>query len=497
MLYSNTVAHVSYKDSGLIFKCIRRGQEFIHTFCEGKMLHKLGLEPEQFVNRTLHDVFEPDVAEALLKNHQAAWQGQHVEMEGTLRGIPYVCYIRPVYDGGKVVEIIGTCIDMTERLKMQEEMQQAKEEAQKASIAKSEFLSKMSHELRTPLNAILGFAQLLDMQQLTAKPQEFVQEILGAGRHLLHLIDDVLDLSRIESGKLKVSLEAVSFSRLLQECLQIVSLQAEKKYILMDQHLNGHNDAVVLADPVRLKQVLLNLLNNAVKYNKMNGRVVVSLCAREGRLFVYVKDTGPGLPLDEQEKIFQPFYRIRGTEEDGVGIGLFLTKHLVDMMDGQMGVQSTPGAGSDFWFSLPLYQAEPAAGNEEHVEEAAAFYRVLYIEDNPRSLELVKNILLLEDSYTLLTATNGIEGLELARRQSVDIILLDMNLPDMHGYEVFEQLKADQRTCGIPVIAISANAMPGDIEQTLQKGFHTYLTKPIDVRGLLSVLESLRRGNRQ
>ncbi|WP_245947341.1 substrate-binding domain-containing protein [Bacillus taeanensis] len=386
--------------------------------------------------------------------------------------------------------------DITEQKKMENGMIQAREEAEKANMAKSDFLSKMSHELRTPLNGILGFAQLLELEEsLNETQRDFVQEILKGGSHLLNLINEILDLSRIETGKLKVSIDEVHLLTLIDECINIVQPLAAKKKVSIHKQLSQSQDTLVLADPIRLKQILLNLLDNAIKYNKEGGSVTI-FCHLEGNeQLVHIIDTGVGISVEEYQKVFVPFYRIQSTKEEGTGIGLSLVKQLVHLMDGEISVTSTKGKGSDFSFTLPLaadFQAvmrwdeevEPPAGKGER----AAHYCLLYIEDNESNLNLVSSIMKSQPSYTLLSAHTGKEGLELAAKEKVDLILLDLNLPDLDGYEVFNLLKENEKTKDTAVIAVSANAMPEDIQHTLNKGFNNYITKPINVKEFLTVV---------
>ncbi len=398
-----------------------------------------------------------------------------------------------IYEDNQQAALV-TISDITERKRMENAILQAKEEAEKANLAKSDFLSKMSHELRTPLNGILGFAQLLEIDySLNEQQRDFVQEILSGGSHLLHLINDILDVSRIETGQLKVSIDEVNILTVINECINIVQPLATKKKISIHKQLDESQNLFVLADPIRLKQVLINLLDNAIKYNREGGKVDI-FCHMEGNeQVIHIVDTGVGLSNDEYTKVFVPFYRIEGTKEEGTGIGLSLVKQLVHLMGGNISVKSKKGKGSDFCFSLPLpnelqavmrwgEQIETPASKDGQVDH----YRLLYIEDNEANVHLVTNIIKLEPSYTLLSASTGTEGLEMAANEKVDLILLDLNLPDIDGYQVFETLKSIDQTKDIPIIAVSANVMPQDIQHTLDKGFDHYLTKPINVKEFLT-----------
>jgi ribose transport system substrate-binding protein len=389
-----------------------------------------------------------------------------------------------------------TISDITERKNIENDLIKAKEEAEKANMAKSDFLSKMSHELRTPLNGILGFAQLLEIDEtLNEDQRDFVHEILGGGTHLLSLINDILDISRIETGQLNITIEEIDLLNIINECIKIVQPLAKKKRISIHNQLEQGQNSFVLADPKRVKQILLNLLDNGIKYNRDGGKVIIFSYLRGNDQVIHIVDTGAGLSVEEYQKVFVPFYRIEGTQEEGTGIGLSLVKQLVQLMGGKISVTSQKGIGSDFCFSLPLpihLKAVMRWGEEvERTEEKirkSEHYRLLYIEDNQSNLNLVKNIMKSQPSYTLLSAHTGKEGLEIAANENVDLILLDLNLPDIHGYQVFNLLKENEFTKDIAIIAVSANAMPQDIQQTLDKGFDNYVTKPLNVMEFLTIV---------
>jgi signal transduction histidine kinase/ActR/RegA family two-component response regulator len=373
------------------------------------------------------------------------------------------------------------------------ELELAIEEARNANQAKSAFLSSMSHELRTPLNAILGFAQILAADNLPTTPEqkkEFSGHILKSGRHLLTLINEILDLAKVEAGALTLSMEPVGLAEVLAECQTMIAPQAAARGIRV--RFPDNAAALVQADRTRLKQVLLNLLSNAVKYNREGGEVVVE-CTACGldRLRLAVVDSGMGLRPDQVAALFQPFNRLgqeNGTQE-GTGIGLVFTRRLVEMMKGEIGVTSTPGVGSTFWIELsaaaPLVQlaapAESDGGQAAAAPSGDAPRTILYIEDNPANLRLVQEILSFRTDLRLLSAPDGHAGLALAHMERPAIILLDLNLPGMSGFEVLAQLRRDPNTAHIPVLALTANAMPRDIERGLSAGFNRYLTKPIDI----------------
>ena len=362
------------------------------------------------------------------------------------------------------------------------ELANAIEEARNANQAKSAFLSSMSHELRTPLNAILGFAQILTSDTLPStleQKKEFANHILKSGRHLLTLINEILDLAKVESGTVTLSMEPVALSDTLLECRTMVEpIAASRGVRVLFPDVAG---AVVLADRTRLKQVLLNLLSNAVKYNRDAGAVVLS--------------------CEQVASLFQPFNRLgqEGGSQEGTGIGLVVTKRLVELMGGEIGVSSSPGVGSVFWIELastaPLASALPEGVQEAHAAAAPAPvegepHLLLYVEDNPANLRLIEEIVRFRADLRLLSAPDGHLGLQLARAHRPEVILMDLNLPGMSGIEVLRQLRTDPETAAIPVIALTANAMPRDIERGRAAGFHRYLTKPIDIDKFTEAIDS-------
>ncbi|WP_257218041.1 ATP-binding protein [Janthinobacterium sp. BJB304] len=377
------------------------------------------------------------------------------------------------------------------------ELKKARLVAEKANRAKSEFLSSMSHELRTPLNAVLGFAQLMasDVPPPSPPQQRSIEQILKGGWYLLRLINEILDLAMIESGKVTLSQEAMSLLDVLQDCQAMIAPQAEKRGIRM--HFPRCGKAFyVHADRTRVKQVMINLLSNAIKYNQGGGAVTVE-CSRHGeRVRVSVRDSGAGLDAAQVAQLFQPFNRLgqENSTEEGTGIGLVVTKQLVELMGGTIGVDSAVGVGTTFWFELAASSApELVLGDGDalpQVQEPQESQRtLLYVEDNPANLALVEQLIARRSDLKLLTAIDAHLGIDLARTYQPDVILMDINLPGISGYGALHILHDDPLTSHIPVMALSANAVPRDIEKGLQAGFFRYLTKPIKVVEFMDALD--------
>jgi PAS domain S-box-containing protein len=392
--------------------------------------------------------------------------------------------------------------DLTERRQVEQTLTTAKGAAEKANLAKSEFLSSMSHELRSPLNAILGFAQLMESDATPATPSQkaSIDEILRAGWYLLELINEILDLAQIESGKLSLSPEPTSLAEVILECQAMIEPQAQSRGIRMT-FPKFDVPCFVAADRTRLKQVLINLLSNAIKYNKPGGTVVVDCAGSTAeRIRLNVRDTGPGLPPEKVAQLFQPFNRL-GQEhgaEQGTGIGLVMSKRLAELMGGVLGVESTVGAGSVFWCELgaaaaPALEAEsanPEAVAPAQAQPGAPLRTLLYVEDNPANLKLVEQLMARRPTIRLLTALDGNMGIQQARAQQPDVILMDINLPGISGIEALKILHDDPATAHIPIVALSANAMPRDIAKGLEAGFFSYLTKPIKVKEFMDALDA-------
>jgi signal transduction histidine kinase/CheY-like chemotaxis protein len=407
----------------------------------------------------------------------------------------------PVVDKeGKFVKTVGTLQDITEIKQAGLEILAAKEEAEFANNAKSEFLARMSHELRTPLNAVLGFGQLLELDKdiLTEQQNEGISHIIAGGKHLLQLIDEVLDIARADSGNLAISMEAVSLDQALGEALLLINPLAAKHKITLGERSNkGFH---VFADERRLKQVLVNLLSNAVKYNRAGGMVEVSNDAIEdGLIRIAVSDTGIGIRAEDQATLFEPFARVSGSVQsaEGTGIGLTITKRLVELMGGVIGFESEYGKGTTFWVVLPGAPESNEAGTEADWTIPPAItgrlknLKILYVEDIPINLELMRQLIRRITGNDLLCATNARDGIDMAKTHKPDLILMDISLPGMDGFEALDVLKAGDDTAHIPVMAVTAHATREQVERAQETAFENYLVKPVIINQLIAALNDV------
>jgi CheY-like chemotaxis protein/nitrogen-specific signal transduction histidine kinase len=394
--------------------------------------------------------------------------------------------------------------DITQQKHGERILKEAKEEAERANQAKSEFLSRMSHELRTPLNAILGFAQLLEMEDLRQENRESVEQILKGGRHLLELINEVLDITRIETGNISLSPEPVYVLDAVQQAMDLVRPLAAHRDIRLRVEPGDRRKRHVLADRQRLIQVLLNLLSNAVKYNRAKGSVTVG-CQEiaGGKARLTVCDTGFGISEQDIEKLFSPFERLKADQAgvEGTGLGLALSRRLAEVMGGVLGVESRLGQGSTFWIELalvedPLHRLEREdALTLAKTISGAERRAIVYIEDNLSNLRLMEQIFAERPEIKLIASMQGELGLDLAREHHPDLILLDLHLPDIPGEQVLRRLREDPGTRDIPVIVVSADATPRQIDRLLTAGAKEYLTKPLDIKKFLKVLDEHLKGS--
>ena len=394
--------------------------------------------------------------------------------------------------------------DITDRVKYEKDLHEAKRNAENANEAKSVFLSSMSHELRTPLNSVLGFAQLLDVDEpnrLDTDQKNYVQKILRSGKHLLHLIDEVLDLAKIESGGLELSMEPVNIYTVVADIIDIVKPLSELKHIKI--FLDGTDRSMFIhADLTRFRQVILNLLSNAVKYNRSEGEVRISYEEQEGnKIRLTVADTGPGIEKNKLERLFKPFDRlgVEASSIEGTGIGLTITKRLVEFMGGSIDLNSELGKGTNFFIDLPQADAPPEKRailykqNKLPPGTIGGEYTLLYVEDNILDRQLLEAILESTPNLKLITAEDAESGIDMTIHHKPDLILMDLNLPGMDGFEALEKLKEFKETKGTPVVALSSNAMPLDIEKAIASGFVEYLTKPFNISRLYQVVGDVLR----
>lgn len=489
----------------------------------------LAAAPQQLIGRTVNEMLPKEAAQVVMQAVHDAYEqggvwGREMRLPVAAGSRWFELSVARKTIPGQEATFLLISRDITERRQAEDGLRQlneelesrvaartaelltAKEEAEQANRSKSEFLSRMSHELRTPLNAILGFGQLLELSVREAPLAGHVKQILSGGRHLLSLINELLDLARVESGQMTVSLEKVQLLSLIEECLELVKPQAQARHIRL-MEASCLDRLQIMADRTRIKQVVLNLLSNAIKYNHSGGVVTVSCVQENDEICFRISDTGAGLTPEQQAKLFVPFERLQADDLqiEGTGIGLALSKRLVALMGGQIGVESQVGVGSTFWVRLkrapdgmvsPVVPPQSGEASLALDQLPLVSRTVLCIEDNPTNLQLVDNVLSMLPGVRMLSAMAPGLGLELARTHQPDLILLDINLPDMDGYAVMQCLRESPLTAHIPVVAVSANAMPKDLERGRAAGFADYLTKPLDVVRLQQLVLDMVPGKR-
>jgi PAS domain S-box-containing protein len=491
----------TFEDAPIGMAVVGLDERFRQT--NGALCEMLGYSQEELLSLSPMDLTYPDdlaetrrAARDMLESRMKhSSEKRYVRKNGELLwALRTGCMIRDV--SGNPRHYLIMVEDITERKKAAVALQVAKEEADRANKAKSEFLSRMSHELRTPLNAIIGFGQLLKRQDPTEKQTSHLRHIINGGRHLLALIDEVLDISRIESGRLQLSLEPVCVTEAMQEAFDLMRPAAVERAIDLTMQPSAVCDGYVLGDKQRFKQVALNLLTNAIKYTPIGGRVTVSCdLAEDDKFRLLVADNGPGIPKEKLSRLFTPFDRLDAEHSDvqGTGLGLALSRRLMEAMGGSIGVESTPGRGSTFWLELPrcarrLLVARRDAERLCATDSTAEKRTILYIEDNRSNVTLVEEILAGQPGIELLVAVQGADGIAQAREHAPDLILLDLHLPDMPGLEVLSRLKSDPGARRIPVIVVSADATERQVERIKKAGARDYITKPIDVDNFLSLI---------
>ncbi|MGK0179462.1 MAG: PAS domain S-box-containing protein [Nitrospinales bacterium] len=502
------------------------------TFVNQTACKILGYSVEELLRKGLHIMIHHSYADgthypkekchiyAAFKDGEVHYESEEVFWKKDGSSIPVEYISKPIIDGGKVVGAVVTFTDITARKSAEKELLQAYNELEKRiqerthelnqakklaehhNQAKSEFLSRMSHELRTPMNAILGFAQIMNESRkdpLSDSHKSRIGQILKAGNHLLELINEVLDLTQVEAGKTTVSLEPINIAELVMDVLNVIRPMAEKFNIDLIDEVSTQATVHIFADRTRLKQVLFNLLSNGIKYNRKEGSVTLSLEKQnDGILNILVSDTGMGISPEKLKKIFIPFNRLgaEGGEIEGTGIGMTISKKLIELMNGIIRVHSTMGKGSQFSISLPGCDPTTIENkmDDPHLEapnptNPKRKYTVLYIEDNKANVLLVKDIFSDYPKVDILAAPQAAMGLDLAHAHQPDLILLDINLPGMDGYEALKRLQHMEETHDIPVIALSANAMQKDIDRAIEAGFKDYITKPIDMAKFKKMLD--------
>lgn len=485
----------------------------IYLGCNSLFAQDAGLEsPSQIIGKSDFDLpWGKDEAEAFRRDDGEVMRTARAKLhfeEAQTRKDGQKLWLEtskvPLTDSnGIVTGVLGTYHDITERKEAEDSLRQARQAAEEANSAKSEFLSNMSHELRTPLNGILGFAQLLEMDvrmPLEDPQRDKVKEIMKAGNHLLNIINDILDLSKIEAGKVSVSIEPIEIAPLLEECRSLIEPVADQSGIKLQYCESCTSDVVVKADMTRLKQVLLNLLSNAVKYNKKDGSVTVSCSSDTDIVSIHVADTGIGFAPEETENLFKPFERFEAENSgiEGTGIGLTITKKLVEMMGGNIDFESEKGVGTTFTIQMNRCEVAklPKAEGQAEVDatklkEASLLKKkktLLYVEDNPANLRLVKEAMNILPNVELISAHTAQLGLDLVEAHMPDMVLLDINLPGLSGYDILKLIKGMPGMEGRPVVALTANASKSDIKKGMEVGFDDYLTKPIDVPHLIETV---------
>jgi PAS domain S-box-containing protein len=486
---------------------VKDADELRYIGCNQAAEELLGFATGEMLGKNDHDLLPESEADAVRAEDRevlASGGGTHdfpAQQIWTRHRGTRIVHTRklPVFDpDGNAVCLVGISEDITEREHADALLSTAQHQADSANRLKSEFLSRMSHELRTPLNAVLGFAQLLEMDDLSTEQDANLRHITRAGSHLLDLVNQVLEISESETGRLAISLEPIGVTQAIADAVALVDAVAEAHGVHLSSERTGDVDVFVRADHQRLLQVLVNLLTNAIKYGGDGGVVSLTITTPEpGWLRVTVGDDGPGIEPSLIDRLFTPFDRL-GAEQgsiEGTGLGLALVKAFVEAMGGRVDVDTTPGHGSRFSLDLVLAEAprcdlDPEVGDAEPPGASYATGSVLYIEDHVSNVELVELALERRPSLELLVATNGRDGVARADAELPNLVLLDLNLGDLPGQEVLRLLKANPRTARIPVVIVTADASTGRAQELLTLGADRYITKPLDLNHLLATVDS-------
>lgn len=503
---SEAVLLVSSHDDSILF--VNAGAE-----------HMFGYKKDEIKELTVHDIlngnnkspnYSFDVIRKSLER-KGEWKGELSSYTRTGRmiytSITISTFTHPVY--GEVWLFVATDVTKLKETEFElhnhqlnleamvdmrtRELRNARDEAKLANRAKSEFLSRMSHELRTPMNAIMGFAQVLQLSELQDDEKNYTNEILVASEHLLDLINELLDLSKIESGTMVVVREAVNIQKAVSDVVRVLEPLLHEKDLTIENNCNSCFE--VLADPTRLSQILINLISNAIKYNRDNGVIKIACSEKEvGKISVSVKDNGVGIASEKLDKVFMPFERL-GEEYsniEGAGIGLSLTKQIVELMGGNITVESEKNIGSNFTFQLTKIENSGLVNDSDNISNnESSDVLMLYVEDNAANMRVVEAVVAKYTNIKMITATSGEQGLMLAKKYHPNIILLDINLPGMDGYQILSELRADDKTKKLHILALTADATQYDIERGLEAGFDKYLTKPVKVNELLSIIKDV------
>ena len=489
--------------------CVRRvPRGFVHTLCRGQLLNRLGLTPEDMEGRLIDDLAPPEQAAQLNAAYARAWAGENFSLTFTTSdGIELFMLMRPRRERNEVQEVIASCVEITALKEAEHELRAAKERAEAADRAKSEFLAVMSHEIRTPLNAVLGFSALLQQSPMNAEQQSWLKIIGESGESLLALINDILDFSKIEAGHLTLHLEPVSPAVLLDQIGSMFRSRAEAKGVTLDIVAAPDLPPAVLTDAQRLKQILVNLVGNAVKFTPHGSIRVVAYTgvleldrpATERKLHFSVRDTGIGIPAERRDRLFKPFSQVDSSTTrtyGGTGLGLVICDRLVHLLGGEITVESAPGAGSNFSFSLrasladqsPESAAVVAAQSSVPTPPVAPRVRILVAEDQPQNRDLIRRVLQTR-GHRATIVENGRQAVDAATREPFDIVLLDLRMPEMDGYEAARAIRAAHGEDRQPKIyALTANVFPEDRGRCTAVGMDGILTKPLDFKELFDTI---------